>query len=118
MSQLTGQFRLIQKRIIAKYRAKNPISLKPLELLLEDTYADISEITDKLECEQENLAKAQSDLACALYLAKQLIDLLHIDKDLLSMINSLFCTNVKDLDTQVGWKVTAYFLISYFWIFI
>ncbi|ENN80476.1 hypothetical protein YQE_03081, partial [Dendroctonus ponderosae] len=103
LCQLTAQFRLIQKRLIAKYRAKNPISLKPLELLLGDTYTDISEITDKLECELENLAKAQSDLACALYLAKQLIDLLHVDKDLMSMISSLFCTNVKDLDIQ-AWE--------------
>lgn len=106
LSQLSGQFRLIQKRLIAKYKAKNPTSLKSLELLLNDTDADILETTEKLEIEMENLSKSQTDLACAVHLVKQLVGLLDIDNELLSVINSAFCTMVYELDSQSWEDVT------------
>ncbi|CAG9760691.1 unnamed protein product [Ceutorhynchus assimilis] len=103
VSQLSGQFRLIQKRLIAKYRAKNTTSLKSLELLLNDTYLEIMETTEKLDNELEVLSKSQTNLSCALNLLKQLVELFAMDSDLLKMVHSAFCINVYDLDGQ-SWE--------------
>ncbi|XP_030761020.1 protein PTHB1 isoform X2 [Sitophilus oryzae] len=106
ISQLSSQYRLIQKRLIAKYRAKNPSSLKSLELLLDDTYTDILEATEQLENEMDNLSKAQIDLSCVVHLVKQLIGMMEIGSGLMEMINSTFCTRVYDLETQSWEDVT------------
>ncbi|XP_066154098.1 protein PTHB1 [Euwallacea fornicatus] len=103
LSQLNAQFRLIQKRLIAKYRAKNPISLKSLELLLNDTYADILDVADKLENEIENLSKAQTNLSCSLHLVRQLIHFLDVDQEVVSLADSTFSSKVYDLDVQ-SWE--------------
>ncbi|XP_066261107.1 protein PTHB1 [Euwallacea similis] len=103
LSQLSAQFRLIQKRLIAKYRAKNPISLKSLELLLNDTYSDILDVTDKLENEIENLSKAQTNLSCSLHLVRQLIHFLDVDMEIFSLADSTFSSKVYDLDVQ-SWE--------------
>ncbi|KAL1498065.1 hypothetical protein ABEB36_008922 [Hypothenemus hampei] len=98
------QFRLIQKRLISKYRTKTPISLKFLELLLNDTYSDILDVTGKLEKELENLQKIQTDLSCCLHLLNELIQLLNInDDDILNMIKSVYSTEIIDLDSQ-AWE--------------
>ncbi|XP_050305272.1 protein PTHB1 [Anthonomus grandis grandis] len=103
LSQVCAQFRLIQKRLITKYRAKNPSSLKSLEFLLDDTHADILEAAGNLESENEKLFKCQINLSCALHLIKQLIGLLNIDDELVTYLNSIFCPLVNDIEGQ-AWE--------------
>lgn len=69
--------------------------------MLNDSYTDIYETTEKLENEMENLSKSQTDLSCSLHLVKQLTGLLEIDNQLMNMISSAFCLRVYDLDAQV-----------------
>lgn len=105
---MSSQFRLIQKRLITKYRAKNPISLKSLELLLNDTYSDVLEVTDKLENELDNLTKAQTDLSCALSLIKQLLHFFDIENEQLISIKSAFSLGVYDMDSQASYPLTLW----------
>ncbi|XP_060529140.1 protein PTHB1 isoform X3 [Cylas formicarius] len=112
LSQLSAQQRLIQKRLISKFKSKDPATLKNLELLLNDTHSDIVEATEKLENEIGNLSNAQVRLSCVLHLVRQLLSLLDLDADLLGMINSTFCSEVYDIDTQ-AWEDVVDASLSY-----
>ncbi|KAF7277935.1 hypothetical protein GWI33_009051 [Rhynchophorus ferrugineus] len=103
LAKLSAQFRLIQKRLIVKYRSKNPTPLKNLELLLNDTYSDIIFVTEFLENAKGKLVKTQTNLSCVIYLARQLIDLMDINSGVTEMVKSTFCGRIYDLDSQ-AWE--------------
>lgn len=98
----SSQYRVIQKRLIARFKIKNPTSLTNLQFLLEDTYSDIIKITDELVEETRNLVRSQVELSCALKVIKNLVEIMDIKKELKEQITSLFCENVMDIDSQVS----------------
>ncbi|XP_019878207.2 protein PTHB1 [Aethina tumida] len=99
----SSQYRVIQKRLIARFKIKNPTSLTNLQFLLEDTYSDIIKITDELVEETRNLVRSQVELSCALKVIKNLVEIMDIKKELKEQITSLFCENVMDIDSQ-NWE--------------
>lgn len=98
--QLGAQFRLIQKRLISKFKDKNPTPLVNLETLLKDTFAEIMKISSAIEGEREKLSKAQTELSSGLNLISNLLRLMDIKKEL-STFESIFSPHVHDLETQV-----------------
>lgn len=102
MGQLGGQFRIIQKRLISKFKDKNPTPLTNLEKLLRDTYTEIINAATELELQLNNLLKAQNELSCALQLLLSLIKVMDINKDVLPTLETAFSPAVYDLDGQVS----------------
>ncbi|CAH0555835.1 unnamed protein product [Brassicogethes aeneus] len=103
LMQLSCQYRVIQKRLIAKFKVKNPTSLVNLELLLEDTHKDIVKVTDALGVEMEELKQSKIELSCALKVIKNLIGIMDVKKDIKDYIEATFCENIVDVDTQ-NWE--------------
>lgn len=106
LSQISAQFRVIQKRLLAKFKDKNPTPLTNLETLLNDTFNEITELVHELETERDNLQRSQINLACVLRLNMQLLQLSDNKKEL-KLIENAFSSYIYDLDGQV---------IFFFWI--
>lgn len=105
MSQLGAQFRLIQKRLVAKFKAKNPTPLRNLELLLNDSYEDIIEVTNELEESCKKLNEATLELCIALNLILSLVRVMPDIKNVLGEIEATFCPVVYDTFGQVSIKI-------------
>ncbi|XP_063927791.1 protein PTHB1 [Zophobas morio] len=103
LTQLSSQFRLIQKRLIAKFKVKNPTPLSNLELLLEDTFNEIIKLTTTLEDEKQQLLKTQTELSCALHVLANLIKLMDCNNNVAGLIQSAFNPCVYDMDGQ-NWE--------------
>lgn len=101
MTQLGAQFRLIQKRLISKFKVKNPTPLSGLELLLNDTFDEIINKTSNLQICIEELKKTQIDLSCVLNLVLNLIRIMGIPGEILPQLESAFFPMIEDIDGQV-----------------
>ena len=62
MNSSAHQYRLIQKRLLGRYKDKNPSPVGALELMMKETYDKILNISDKIEQGQELLILQQSEL--------------------------------------------------------
>ncbi|KAK4875042.1 hypothetical protein RN001_011464 [Aquatica leii] len=94
LSLLSGQFRAIQKRLISKFKDKNPTPLSNMEMLLEETYVRIINCGTQLESELKTLSKTQITLSCLLHLISTLIGLTDVDKNVLPILDTVFCPYV------------------------
>eukprot|EP00940_MAST-03C_sp_MAST-3C-sp2_P001794 g1794.t1 len=57
------QFRVVQRRLLARFRERNATPLNNLELLMRGTYRQINEIAERVEEAQENLRAASLRLS-------------------------------------------------------
>ncbi|CAH1154117.1 unnamed protein product [Phaedon cochleariae] len=103
LAQLSAQFRIVQKRLIAKLRVKNPSPLTNLQILLKDTHSEIVDVTEKLEVANSELSRAQSSLSCALNLVVNLVKVMDMDENSKGVLESVFSPNVQDLESQ-NWE--------------
>lgn len=73
-----------------------------MEILLDDTYGDIMNISDHLVEEMSKLEQSQVELTCGLKVVGNLIKLMDINKDLAEMLEAIFSQVVCDLEAQVS----------------
>lgn len=59
----TLQFRMIQKRLLNRFKDKNPSPLNNLDFLLTHTYGNIIEMSNKIDSERETMASAGASLS-------------------------------------------------------
>ncbi|XP_044755143.1 protein PTHB1 [Coccinella septempunctata] len=100
LSVLSSQYRLIEKRLVAKLKAKTPIPLTNLGILLDDTFTEISTTTEKFLKENSELRRVQVELECCLNAVLCLMRLMNVDKKSLSVIESIFQPFVHDIENQ------------------
>lgn len=103
---LSTQHRLIQKRLITKFKQKNPTPLNHLDILLEKTYDDITNVLNKVQDKRNSLRNAQIQLSCILNLLKMLINLIDENGKNMEMIDATFLSHVYDYEDQV-WFIVA-----------
>lgn len=72
-----------------------------LEILLQDTFTEIMNATERLEYANDELTKAQIELSCALNIVQNLLKIMDIDQELKELLVSTFCSSVHDMDSQV-----------------
>lgn len=98
---MAAQFRLIQKRLIAKFKDKNPTPLNSLDTLMFETYSEIVICSESLIAEEEELLKIQCELACATRLMMNLLKHSELPEELYKKIDSVFVTPIRDIEGQV-----------------
>ncbi|XP_045474293.1 protein PTHB1 [Harmonia axyridis] len=103
LSVLSSQYRLIEKRLVAKLKAKTPIPLTKLGILLNDTSMDISNTIEEFMEKNAELSKVQVELECCLNALMNLIRVMDVDKKLLILIESVFQPFVCDIENQ-NWE--------------
>ena len=93
LTQLSHQFRAVQKRLLVRYKDKNPTALGGLDVLLAETAECIQAATDELAREREALAALSMELASA---SAQLVALMgwkyQLDRRNADMLRQLFHT--------------------------
>ena len=65
LTSLSHQFRAVQKRLLVRYKDKNPTPLGGLDILMSETADTIQAMTDELQREREGLAVLAMELASA-----------------------------------------------------
>lgn len=101
LNLLSSQYRLIQKRLVAKFKQKNPTPLGNLDILLRNTYENIILMTEKLEEGKDDLLKSQIETSCALNLLGNLLNLLDDNGRNMLPVKATFSSNVYDYESQV-----------------
>lgn len=62
LNDLAQQYRIVQKRLLVRFKDKNPTPLHGLEVLMKETYQELLDISDKIEFTQNRLRSEQVEL--------------------------------------------------------
>lgn len=73
LERLAHQFRVIQKRLLVRYKDKNPAPLMQLDTLLHDTYTQIVDGGNEMSVLVTNLRDSSNQLSCATHLMLMLV---------------------------------------------
>ena len=108
LDKLAHQFRVIQKRLLVRYKDKNPTSINGLDILHESTYEEILTLSKKVEKTQVSLKELSHSLSCATSLMHFLIRLnLSLEDAEMEVLENHWVSQVSD-DTP-GWEETLDF---------
>ncbi|XP_018324479.1 protein PTHB1 [Agrilus planipennis] len=106
LTQLAAQYRAIEKRLITKFKDKNPTPVSQFVTLIDDTYEDINESLKRLKYEKGKLNAARNKLECSLNLLISLSRSMDISEDILQSIESVFEPHIYDIEGQ-SWEDTT-----------
>ena len=101
------QFRVINKRLLVRFKDRNPTALGGLDNIMKKTYSKIIELGDKIQEQQELLKKKSVTLNV---LGKGLVALVSLKYNLSSLerlhLQQHFCTDLIEGNDQ-GWEETV-----------
>ncbi|GAX83403.1 hypothetical protein CEUSTIGMA_g10828.t1 [Chlamydomonas eustigma] len=98
------QFRNIEKRLLMKFKDKNPSPLNQLDFLMDETYDSIMETGSVLDVAMEQLADAANKLACTVQLILILIRYrFQCTAEEFSVLKSYLSPEVVD-GPEIGWE--------------
>jgi Bardet-Biedl syndrome 9 protein len=102
LGQKTTQFRVIQRRLLAKFKDKTPTPVTSLEMLLTEAHRQILVSADEMEETQLALSRSRCQLACVIRLILLMIRLMNTasEKDYLDLQAAL-TSAVYDAEQQV-----------------
>jgi Bardet-Biedl syndrome 9 protein len=79
LARAAHQFRAIQKRLLVRYRDRNPAPIASLELLMNETYRSIHQCGDDVDVRNSRLHQAAVMVSCATNLLLLMTSLKHAD---------------------------------------
>ena len=104
LSERAHQFRSIQKRLLVRFKDRNPSPLNNLDKLFEDTFKQLLKISEKVDEEQNKLYKASNQLVCATHLILLLVQhRFDMKKEDIKIFKHYLSPIVVDSPTQ-GWE--------------
>jgi len=104
LSERAHQFRSIQKRLLVRFKDRNPSPLQNLDKLFEATYKQMLSISSFVDMNQQNLVRASNALVCATHLMLLLIQYrFDMRKDDIKVLRHYLSPIVVDSPTQ-GWE--------------
>eukprot|EP00803_Ostreobium_quekettii_P005345 evm.model.scf_3119EXC.1 EVM.evm.TU.scf_3119EXC.1 scf_3119EXC:983-9869(+) len=77
LDQRAQQFRSVQKRLLVRFKDRNPTPPAHLDVLMAETYSELMDLGDKMETAQGKLHHAQAALAASTRLILHLIRCCH-----------------------------------------
>uniref|UniRef100_A0A7S1IUQ3 PTHB1 N-terminal domain-containing protein n=2 Tax=Eutreptiella gymnastica TaxID=73025 RepID=A0A7S1IUQ3_9EUGL len=104
LSERAHQFRSIQKRLLVRFKDRNPSPLCNLDLLFEDTYRNLINVSETVETNQALLQGSANSLTCATHLMLFLIRYrFQLKKEDFKVLSHCLSPVVVDSQTQ-GWE--------------
>lgn len=104
LSERAHQFRSIQKRLLVRFKDRNPSPLSNLDLLFEDTYRHLITVSESVEVNQGVLQGSANSLTCATNLMLFLIRYrFQLKKEDFKVLQHYLSPVVVDSQTQ-GWE--------------
>jgi len=93
------QYRIVEKRLISRFKDKNPTPLNNLDFLLNQTYQDMMTIASEIQEHQKDLEQASHNLSCIVGLVQILLKYkFEISDESYELLTHHLTTEVKDLD--------------------
>lgn len=93
------QFRIVEKRLINRFKDKNPTPLNNLDFLLNQTYQEMMTIATEIEEYQADLTFASHNLSCRVSIIQLLLKhKFEIDDESFELLQYHLSTEVNDLD--------------------
>jgi Bardet-Biedl syndrome 9 protein len=107
LSQLTHQFRAIEKRLLVRFKDRNPAPLNSFDLLFESTYAEIQSLADAMSANRKRLVAMGNKLSCVTALVLLLAKLrFAIPEEDYQVLVTALSPDVDDTSEQ-GWEETV-----------
>ncbi|KAH3756623.1 protein PTHB1 [Pelomyxa schiedti] len=104
LSNVATQFRVIERRLLIRFRDENAVPLNNLDILLRHTYAALLSAADAVKEKQTNLQQATANLSSSVKLFQLLLKLkFNLDEPNFAMVQSYFTSVVDDKEDQ-GWE--------------
>jgi len=104
LEKVAHQFRVVQKRLLARYKDKNPAPLQYLDAIFQGTYAEILQLSGDMERCRAKMKANGLQLGRATALMLLLIRFkFGLDEANISVLADHFTPNVVDNDEQ-GWE--------------
>lgn len=98
------QFRSVQKRLLVKFKERNPAELNHLESLLAGTYQQLNVVSGQLLEAQTALKQAANMLSCATKVILMMLQFQHqLSDDAYDVLSAYLSPVVHDTDGQ-GWE--------------
>jgi Bardet-Biedl syndrome 9 protein len=113
LSEGAHQFRSIQKRLLLRFKDRNPAPLQHLDTLLEETYQQLRTVGDEMEEKQSELRNLQNRLSAAINLLNHVVRFkFDLDDESFGVLETHISPNVIDNPEQ-GWEETTEASVTY-----
>ena len=100
------QFRIVQKRLLVRYKDRNPAPLNGLEIIMEDSYNALIALGDEIEMLTATLQQQSTVLTCQSKLMVALCAMKYqMSAEDSKLLESYFCPTLRDGQEQ-GWEET------------
>ncbi|NXD87958.1 PTHB1 protein, partial [Halcyon senegalensis] len=113
LSERAVQFRAIERRLLTRFKDKNPAPLQHLDTLLEGTFREVIALADAAEENQTNMFQAFTKLKSATHLVILLIGLWQkLSTDQVAILEATLLPLAEDTQ-DLGWEETVDAAVSY-----
>lgn len=112
LSKLTEQYTAIQKRLLVRFKDKNPAPLNNLDYLLQLVHSQVAAAADNLDLSQEELSFSGQRLSCAINLILELLRFrFNLDDKNMEVMKTCLSSHVQNY--QSGWEECANAALTY-----
>jgi len=104
LEKAAHQFRVIQKRLLVRFKDKNPSPLQQLDTMLEETYNQIQELGTEMDKSKVSLREVIHQLSSATSLMLLFIRFKYgLDEENMNILKYYFSPRVND-NSEQGWE--------------
>lgn len=114
LEQKANEFRVIEKRMLTRFKDRNPTPMNNLDFLMQKCYQDIMELGNNIEEEQVKLQACSHKLhVCAQFISFLLKLRFSLPDSFDDEIRSYIADDVLGTDAEIGWEEITYNNLSY-----
>ena len=107
LNDRSQQFRVVQKRLLSRFKEKNPSPLQQIDVVLKSTYESIIDTADAIERLQGELRLASRRLSCAVSLLLLLVrSRFQLGDEWRELLQAHLSPDVRD-NEEAGWEETT-----------
>ena len=108
LERSAGQMRVVEKRLLVRFKDRNPAPLKDLDTLLQVSFDAIVALSEKGQREQEAVAAMQTTLSASTRLVLLVLQLrFGMDDETMAVLEAHLSPKVVDCEMLHGWEETT-----------
>jgi Bardet-Biedl syndrome 9 protein len=113
LNDAAHQYRLIEKRLLVRFKDRNPTPLHGLDLILKESYDRIIQLADEIQAQQQKLKGLNNEIECFSRLMANLICIKYtLSIADFSALQAYLCPDIQDGIDQV--MISIVFILLFF----
>jgi Bardet-Biedl syndrome 9 protein len=113
LNDVSHQFRMIEKRLLVRFRDRNPSPLGGLDSMLRESYAEIIKLADEIQSLQSTLRRQRESLDASISLVSTLAAMKYsLDADNAALLRYHLADEYQESSDQ-GWEDTVEASVTY-----